>query len=314
MSSEENNNAPSEESFEDGFLGASVTVEDRSFGPQYPICQYVNGNAKNKKQGGIPFTGGFFISEDQGLSKEVLEKAGFEAVTLVTNDGTELVGYGAQSLTVSPIRYRRCWQVTGTGNSLARRFGWDEYDAAQNEGKPRGVAHVLCAIPGIDDTPVLISFRGMVARGVMGQGKERGVIPMYGQKIVAAANRMARAAHKKTQYPLCAFRLTIGSEMDGKNPVFTTVGSGDAKNTVTRPVWIDEPTGEVTSTVLNRLYVGNERFAAYQDWHTSADEWVVAWETEALQNFRNRRQKSSGASGDSGESDSGVPGENGVVF
>jgi hypothetical protein len=306
----DNDNIQSENDFEDGFLGASVEVEDRGFGPQYPIVQWVNGSPKNKKQGGIAYTGGFFISAEQGISKDLLEKAGFEAYSLVTNDGTEIVGFAATDLTVSPIRYRRCWQVQADGQ-LARRFGWDEYDAAQEEGKPRGVAHILCAIPGLEE-PVLVSFRGMTARAVMGQGKERGLIPMYGSKIIGMANRIAKAAHKNTKYPLCAFRITVGPEMDGKSPKFTEVGKGDAKNNVTLPVWRDEPTADVDKALLGRLFVGHERFAAHQDWHNQAEEWVNAWDTETLQGYRTRRSTKS--VGDAEGKDSAIPGENSIVF
>lgn len=299
-----------DEVFEDGFLGAAVDVEDRSFGPQYPIMQWVNGDPKNKKQGGVPYTGGFFISTDQGVSAAVLEAAGFKAGSMMTKDGTEIPGFEAVEVTLSPIRYRRCWQVKAEGQ-LARRFGWDEYDAAQEEGKPRGVAHILCAIKGIDE-PILVSFRGMTAKAVMGQGKERGVIPSYGATIIAQAKRAAKKGHKDINYPLCAFRLTICPETDGKNPKFTEVGKNEKSN-VTLPVWKDAPEGEVDSALLQKLYVGAENLAKFQDWHKAADEWVDAWDADTLSGFRNR--KGGGGGGETpAEGTDGTPKGNEMVF
>ena len=304
-------NITSEQDFEDSFLGASIEVEDRAFGPQYPIVQWVNGNPKNKKQGGIAYTGGFFISAEQGISTDVLARVGFEPYSLVTNDGTEISGFAAETITGSPIRYRRCWQVQPEGQ-LARRFGWDEYDAAQEEGRPRGVAHILFAINGLEE-PVLVSFRGFTAKAVMGQDKERGIIPVYGAKIVGRAKKLAKAADKSNNYPLCAFRLKIGPAKaeGGKTPAFTEVGKGDKKNLVTMPVWVDEPADEIDMRMLNLLFVGSKNFALYQDWHKTADEWVGAWDTESLQGFRNRRGKKADGTAEGAD---GVPGETQVLF
>lgn len=306
------NDTPSE-GFDDGFLGADIQVEDRAFGPQYPIAQWVNGNPKNKRQGGIAYTGGVFIATEQGISGEKLQACGFEPYSLVTNDGTEVPGFAASRLVISPIRYRRCWQVVAEGQ-LPQRFGWDEYDAATEAGKPRGVAHLLVAIHGLEE-PVLLSFRGMTARRVMGQGKERGIVPSYSQKICGTAKKIARENKKDKNYPLCLFRLTLSPEVEGKAPKFTEVGKGSEKNLVTHPCWQDEPAGEVDMALLKRLYVGDESAATYQDWHKGADEWVGAWDTETLQDFRGRRAKRKAEGGTEGEEAAdGTPGERQVTF
>lgn len=308
MSDENNLNA--ELSFEDGdFLGADIQVEDRAFGPQFPVAQWVNGSAKNKRQGGVAYTGGIFISADQGIAGDKLKAAGFEPYSFVTNDGTEIAGYAATEVTLAILRYRRCWQVKADGQ-LAQRFGWDEFDAAQEVGDPRGISHLLVVIQGIDE-PILLSFRGMTARRMMGQGKDRGVVPEFSRLICGSAKRIARAAHKEKNYPLCTFRLTLAPESDGKQPKFTEVGKGDKKNSVTFPVWKDRPTGEVDQALLGRLFVGNERLAQYQDWHKDGDEWVDAWNSDTLQSFRNNR--SSGRSSAATPTD-GTPSENQVVL
>lgn len=300
-----------EESFEDGFLGAEISVEDRNFGPSYPIVQWINGNPTQKKAGGVPYTGGFFISSDQGLSEEALKAIGFEPYTHVTQQAEEIPGFAIRDLKLTPIRWRRCFQVDPRdGKSLSRRFGWDEFDAAQALGSPRGVAHILVAIDGLDE-PVLVSFRGMTAKHMMGQGKDRGVIPEYGSKIIGAAKRVARAAKKVAKdYPLCAFSLTVGPEMETeKAPKFTEVGS-KVKNIITAPVWRDEPTSTIDAPLLGRLYVGHEKLAIYQDWHNEAQEWVDAWSSLELSNRRGTAAQADGAA----PAADGTPGDNQVVF
>lgn len=265
---------------ENDFLGASISVEDQAFGPQFPIIQWVNGSPRAKALGldHISYTGGFFISADQGVSSELLLKAGFSETEITTNKGDVIKGYAARSLEISPIRFRRCWQVQAeAGGQRAARFAWDDYDSAIAEGKARGVCHLLVHVHGIDKEVFAVSFRGTTARDVLGQGKDRGLIPTYANKIPGRATRIAKAASKKNVYPLCAFKLTIAAESSADGlPVFTEVGSKE-KNNVTRPVWLDEPDSEVTAPDLRRLFVGNALFAELQDVHRSADAWVDAW-------------------------------------
>lgn len=298
----------SQEIADDNFLAADIRVEEAGFGPAYAIAQWVNGNPKNKQVGGIAYTGGFFVSVDANIPEAELKAAGFDNCTLVTNDGNELKGYSIRNLRIVPVRYRRCWQVT-PATGLAQRFGNDEFDEAQLLGKPRGVSHLLVEIPKITQ-PVMLTFRGMTSKEILGMGKDRGIIPSYGAKILGAAKQVARAAGRKTEYPLCAFQLTIGpeTEADGKKPKFTEVGTTD-KSQITVPVWVDEPNGVVTKEHLGSLFVGNEHLGVLQDWHGEADEWVEAFSTE---NLAARRARLSGKKGASATSSSGAASEDGV--
>lgn len=297
-----------------GFLGANVTVEDSAFGSSYVILQWLNGSPKAKKSGGIPYTGGFFMSGDQGVEPP----PGFEEYTLVTDDAVEVKGFASPTLTGSVIRYRRCWDSEPEENSGKRneRFGWDEYEEAQAHGSPRGVCHLLFGIKSYDE-PVMLVFRGMVAKSVMGQGRQRGIVPQFAQQIVSAAKRIARKNKQGSKsFPLCAFVLTMGGklESDGKTPVFDVVGQGNKTSQVTYPIWRDAPDAIVDTALLNRLYVGNETFATYQDYHTEASDWVTAWNSDELA-IRNKREvKATGAALPAADGAGGAPGEQEVGF
>lgn len=297
--SDENN-----ELFDDGFLNADITVEDPSFGSNYAVFQWVNGDTKKKKTGGIEYTGGVFLSADQGIEAP----EGFDPFTLVTDDGTEIPGFAASEITGSVLRYRRCW-ISEPENGLSQRFGWNEYDDASAYGKVRGVAHVLFSLKGMEE-PVLLAFRGMVAKRMLGQGRDRGIIPMFGSKVVGAAKRIARKRGRNKAYPLCAFEITIGGDLDSNGePVFTKVGTGKNTSNVTYPVWRDEPQALVTESELGRLFVGNEALSLYQDWHTEAEDWVRSWDAERFTHRISAAPKQVAA----GDED-GVPGDQEVPF
>ncbi len=297
-----------ETQIDDGFLGAAITVEDPAFGSVYPVIQWINGAPANKKTGGVSYTGGFFLSDDQGVEPP----KGFEPHTMITSEGVEVLGYASPMLNGSVIRTRRCW-MSEPESGLAQRFGWNEYDEASGYGTPRGVCHVLFGIPGYDE-PVLLVFRGMVAKQIMGQGRgARGIIPQFGQKVIGTAKRLARKQSKNISYPLCTFGLTMGGklEADGKTPSFDKVGQPPNTSMVTYPIWRDEPTQRVDQAILNRLFVGNEALALYQDWHLEAEEWVRSWDAETL---TARARRTPGASLPSGDEAAAAPGDNEVPF
>lgn len=260
-----------------GFLGADIEVEDMSFGSQYGLIQWVNGQPNGAK-GTIQADGGFFLAADQGIEPP----EGFTDFTMITTDGTEVVGFAKKDLSISPIRYRRCWMSEPSDGGLAKRFPWNDYEGADAYGQARGICHVVGTIEGGDE-PFLFSFRGHAARAVMGMGRERGAIPMYGQKVIGAAKRLARkSGRRNANFPLCAFRLTLGPARDDKGKAeYTEVGS-KTKSKITLPVWVDEPSGLVDQALLNRLYVGNELFADHQDIHREGDEWAAKWSAEVL--------------------------------
>jgi hypothetical protein len=297
---------------EDDFLTANITVDERGFGPAYATVQWLNGDPKQKSVGGISYTGGFFISLEANVPEVELKAAGFEPFTLVTGEGEEVQGFAVRNLTVSPIRFRKCWQVDREGQ-LSQRFSNEEFDEASLLAKPRGVGHVLVGVKGITQ-PLVLAFKGLAVKDVLGMGNDRGIIPSYGTIILGAAKQVARQANRKQDYPLCSFTMTIGPDTeDGKKPKFTEVGSGENTSMVTKPTWIDAPTGAVDRPHLTKIFVGNETLGKYQDWHSEAQEWVDAFTTEKLAARRSRLSKgTSGGGASSSSSDNGVPGPNEV--
>lgn len=278
---------------EDSFLLADINVEEQGFGSAYPTMIWYNGDPAKKAQGGIGYTGGFFIAADAGVEKP----AGFEDYTLITGEGEEIAGFAAKDVVMTVIRYRRCWIVKNEG-ALPVRFGWNAYEEAQEYGKARGTAHVLAKLEGSEDI-FLVTFVGMAAKAMLGQGKERGVLPTFGNSILTAATRVATKKMKEagvrgkpSAYPLCAFKIQIGPQSENGAPVFTKVGKGSDTSMITLPTWTDQGnTPTVPDTEIQRRFVGNAMLSQLQEIHREAEGWVAAWDPETLAQRNQRGQR-----------------------
>lgn len=297
---------------DDDFLSADVTIEDRQYGAQFPIVQWVNGTPDKKKEGGIAYTGGFFISTEQGVVPP-----GFTPYTLVTKEGEEIEGFATRDLSLSVLRLRKSW-VVAPDKGLAQRFAQAEYDSACEMGKPRGQLHVLVMMKGLDE-PLCLTFRGFAAKGMAGQGKDRGVIPSFGQMVPTVATRLARKQNRKTNYPLCAFYLTVGGQRDDKGvPVHTEVGEKE-KSKISMPVWVNEPKA-VDEAFVRKAFVGNILLTAHQAAYTESESWYEAWSEEQLAARRaslvRKQPAGAGAEGAAmnGKASTGLPGNTEVPF
>lgn len=286
-----------------GWLGAAIDVDERGFGPVYPYIQWVNGNPKGQKDT-IQQTGGFFFSADQGAEPP----PGFEPYTFINDEGEEIKGFAAKEIKVSPIRFRRCWLSRDEAGELIDRFNWDDYDTAKSVGSATGLCHILAEVNDAED-PYVLSFKGTMSRAVMGMGRDRGIIPVYGTKICAMASKLRYKKTKVDQkFPLCAFSLKIRGETDKKGkPVYTKVGSGQKSSNVVMPVWSDEPEGKVDDRVLKSLFVGGETFGELQAIHRTSEEWANAWD-----NLSQRNEERSGAPQQQGAD--GTPGAQDAPF
>jgi hypothetical protein len=264
----------------DDLFGIDVEVSDPAFGSMFPIVQWVNGDPGKKKSGGLEYHGGFFISAEQGI-----EVPGATDYTLITSNGDEVEGHMIRDLELIPIRYRRSWLASADEKGLAQRFPWNAFEDAKefdHKESPRGRGQLLALIKGMDE-PVVVTLSGMTAAAVFSAGRNRGVIPTFGQTVLNRAKQLARRAGREIDYPLCAFGLSIGPKRDDKGePIFDKVGSGSNTSQVTMPVWLDKPAGMPDEADIRRRFVGRELFGKVQDMHKGADEWYQQWSPNAL--------------------------------
>jgi len=262
-------------------IGDLIEAEDPAMGAIYPVVQWVNGDPQQKRAGGIAYTGGFFISAEQGL-----QPPGFEPYTLVTREAVEVAGFASQNITGTPIRYRRSWLAKADEKSLARRYPWNGYEAAKKfDGKksPRGRGQILWLFEGSDE-PVVLTFSGMAAARIFSQGRERGALPTFDQNVVKQATRIARKEGKKVTYPMSVFKLTIGPGVNSDGtPVFHKLGSGEQTSTVSQPVWINK-VNAVDQAILQNVFLIRSRAQIERSqaiWKESV-EWADAWNSNML--------------------------------
>ena len=94
-----------------GWLGTVQEVDQSTveiIGPQYPLIQWINGDPKARKAGGVAYTGGWFINAEQLASDEL---DGWEAGELMHEKGGSTPGFFARDITIAFLRARRAWRV-----------------------------------------------------------------------------------------------------------------------------------------------------------------------------------------------------------
>jgi hypothetical protein len=248
------------------------TVEE--YGPQYPFLQWVNGKAPEKRAGGVPFTGGWFVQQLQ-VGRETLE--GWTRGTLIHRDGTETDGFFARDITVSLVHHRRRW-LSGT-NGDTRGFAWNDYDSAKAWGKATGHMHALVIVRGLEDLgPLVLTMKGSVSAAFIGSKAREGVIAAHSRLVVGQANSLTAKAGKKGRWPFRAFWLTVGPQRDATGaPVFSEVGVKPNTSQVTLPVALGLHDG-MTGDEIGALFVGASLLEQLNQLYTETDAWAHAWD------------------------------------
>lgn len=261
------------------------TVEQDS--QQYPFAQWVHGDKKLAKVGGVPYTGGWFMNAAQGISLE--ELPGWEAGELIHEQGDSTEGYFVRDLTVAIVRTRRCWRVRdGDRTSL---FAWDEYDRAVGSiptgGGLSGRLQVLVGLQGLEGLgPIVLTMGGSVSRAFAPSRQGDSVINTFRRAVLTPANAANRKRGKKALWPYRAFWLSVGPDRDDKgDPIYATVGDKGAQATVTLPVAL-ELHDKMSLQEIGQRFVGRELLELYSAWHEDAEAWATAWDADALSGAR----------------------------
>lgn len=267
-------------------------------GTQYPWIQWIHGDARLAKLGGVPHTGGWFMTAEHGFGAE--ELPGWEAGELAHKEGTT-EGFFRRDLTVAVIRSRRCWRVTKAGRTTL--YDWREYDAARaaaadGGGNVSGRLQVLVAVQGLEALgPLVLTMRGSVSKAFApSRSGDDSVMNTFQRCVIAPANTLNRKRGKKALWPNRAFWLTVGPDRDAKGaPIYTSVGEGSEKSTVTLPVALGL-SDKLDAQALGQRYVGGELLAQFSEWWDEADPWAHAWDADALRGAREAAEKAEEAS------------------
>lgn len=255
-----------------------TTVENT--GPQFPIIQWRNGNRQLRKLGGLDYTGGWFIPAD--MVSDDLTDRGWDKVDWEHDDGSVTEGFGADRLTFAVLGIRKRWEVYNDGQRLA--FSWNDYNKAQAFGRPGSRSHVLVLVKDLEDLgPMVLTLRGSSAMAFEGTRKVAGALTWFNRTVIRAANIASDAAARKSgktgglRWPLRAFWLTVGTELDKKGePVFTTVGRGNATSQVTNPVAYGLP-DKPEAVNLDKFFVGADLLHRGNELVVEQADWFKEW-------------------------------------
>lgn len=250
------------------------TVEQEA--ERYPYIQWVNGSPSEKRGGGVPYTGGFFISEEQALKvPHVWETppAGWEAGELIHDNGSSTKGYYAASLDAALLHRRQAWRVFD--GQTTKMFIWKDYERALAEGKPSGRLQLLGLVKGLEEMgPLMLTFGGTAARAVT-----QGVLKAFRDNAIAVANGLNAKRKVSAKFPYRAFWLTLSAALDGKGlPLFETVGTGNNTTTVALP----KPIGlerRLSADELAARFVGRDLLSELNRHWRETESWARAWDS-----------------------------------
>jgi len=277
---------PAEEEWLDAVDGVDQSTVDLE-GPQYPFIQWVHGDHRLKKAGGVPYTGGWFMNAEQGITLD--ELPGWEAGELMHEQGGSTEGFFVRDLTVALIRSRRCWRVR-SGNKITL-YAWNEYNRAAASvpagGGLSGRLQVLVALRDLEDLgPFVLTMGGSVSRAFSPSRQGDSVMNDFIRSVITPANAANRKRGKKALWPYRAFWLTVGPQRDDdEQPIYTTVGDKGAQATVTLPCALGLH-DKMTLNELGELFVGKERLDLFSTWYEEAEQWAHTWDSEQLDGQR----------------------------
>lgn len=269
--------------------GAVDTIDQSSVeggGPSYPVVQWVYGNIKEKKHGGMDYLGGFFVKSDT-VDADTMAAAGWTKTTRTFESGADEEGYWKRDAAFAIIAERRRWEVAGD-NGPRQVFLWGKYDAAKAaapSGKaPSGRNQYLVLVKGLEDAgPFVLTMKGAAAQAFESYRDGKAVLSRFSNSVIRAANNASDVAAKKNgkptgkRWPFRAFWLPVGAARDAQGePTYIEVGKTD-KSKVVIPMALGLP-DKPEAVELKKYYVGNVLLDRVNELYEASAAWREAWD------------------------------------
>jgi hypothetical protein len=269
--------------------GAVDSIDQSSVeggGPSYPVIQWVYGDLKAKKFGGMDYLGGFFVKAEK-VDGATLEAAGWTKTSRTFENGTEEEGYWKREAALSIIAERKRWEINPQ-NGDRQTFAWSGFDKAKeaNGGKnPSSRTHYLVLVKGLENVgPFVLTMKGAAGAAFESYRDANSVISRFANTVIAAANAASDAAAKKAGKPsgkrwaFRAFWLPVGANRNDKaEPVYKEVGKAPNTTNVVLPIALGLP-DKAANVDLKRFYVGNDLLQFVNALFDQSSEWRTAWE------------------------------------
>lgn len=233
--------------------------------PSFPLVQFTAGRPDRE---GARAMGGFFISEEEGIVPTGKHWVKF---ALLPKSGEPVPGYLCTSVGITVIRHRHAWTVKDKAGKRYR-YAWGNYELAKRIGNPRGSAHVVCMLDGID-VPVCLTLSGTQSSDFYDRNGWHG---LGRRNVFDPIADICKVPRQASLY----FRTIVGVSVDIKGkPIYRTVGEGDNQQRITT-IALYEPNAKVTTAnyrtyLLSRAQAENN-LSVYRD----TEEWAGSWDTD----------------------------------
>ena len=282
-----NNMLDNEMEFDAGLVDSIDQSSVEGGGPSYPLIQWVYGNLRDKKIGGMDYQGGLFVKADK-VDAAAMEAAGWTKTERTFESGASEEGFWKREAELSIIAERRRWEVAAD-NGPRQVFPWDKYEAAKTAangtGSPHGRNQYLVLVKGLESIgPMVLTMKGAASKAFESFRDQGAVLSRFANTVIRAANAASDAAAKKGGKPggkrwaYRAFWLPVGAARDDKGePIYTEVGKTPKTSKLILPVALGLP-DKAESVDLKRFYVGNDLLTKANDLFESSVEWRTAWD------------------------------------
>ncbi len=255
-------------------------------GPSFPLIQWVYGNLRDKKIGGMDYMGGFFVKADK-VDGAAMEAAGWTKTERTFESGSSEEGYWKREAAISVIAERRRWEVAAD-NGPRQVFPWDKYDAAKaagNGGGAHGRNQYLVLVKGLEELgPFVLTMKGAASKAFESFRDQGAVLSKFANTVIRAANAASDAAAKKAGKPggkkwaYRAFWLSVGAARDAKGePVYTEVGKAPKTSKLVLPVALGLPE-KAEQVDFKRFFVGKPLLDVVNEIYDANAEWRGAWD------------------------------------
>ena len=169
----------------------------------FPIVQWVNGSSAQKRTGGVPYTGGWFISETSAGGLDSLP--GWTKDVLITRSGQEVPGFFKQNIEVAYLHKRRHWRVQ-ISNERSAYFPFNQWDQAVQASpagkKPSSALQMLVWVKDLDVlNPVVLTLKGYVSAEITGKRNQEGVLDAFSTRVAGTINNALHANGVKENLP-----------------------------------------------------------------------------------------------------------------
>lgn len=255
-------------------------------GPSYPLIQWVYGDLKAKKIGGIDYLGGLFVKADK-VDVTSMIAAGWTKTERTFESGASEEGFWKREAALSIIAERRRWEVAAD-NGPRQVFPWDKYEAAKAAGNGSG-AHgrnqYLVLVKGLEELgPFVLTMKGAASKAFESFRDQGAVLSKFANTVIRAANAASDAAAKKANKPAGkkwayrAFWLPVGAARDEKGePVYIEVGKAPKTSKLVLPVALGLP-DKAEQVDIKRFFVGKDLLTIVNDLYDATADWRGAWD------------------------------------